>query len=456
MNLHLNRLFGIFLLAALVSCATRPARSNGAQSLTGFTYPPIEESIAEDSTFLHGLYRAYPFREVNLTGPKGYKPVYISHFGRHGSRTYVNEKEYNLIHKLFQDAYNKDLLTQTGLKFYDVFMPVYDAEIVGKVGMLTPFGKNEMARHGRDMYERYTELFYEGAKVDAKSTTVPRVIESMHIFCDTLQALAPGITLIRSSDEKHMPMLVGVVKSNPRVTQFDIDNLSTKGRWGNDYREMRRKGIDTTAFLTKFFKDPSIIYEQGSSYKALNYIQVMYNICADAICIDPTFTWLQDFYTKEEALNYWRITNLKFYAMAGPSGYSNGRTWAHIRTMLNDILANARYDLESGEYTARLRFGHDYQIVNMLTLLDVEGWNTLVAEADDVEKVFRYQQVTMASNIQFVFWQNSKGRIIVRLLFNDNDIDLPIKKVKRHYYDWNDLQEYLEERLNVAEAILNT
>ena len=60
-------LFSVFLSNGLMAQATK------------------EETLT-DLNRTGGVYYAYPVPEKKLTpAPKGYKPVYVSHFGRHGS-----------------------------------------------------------------------------------------------------------------------------------------------------------------------------------------------------------------------------------------------------------------------------------------------------------------------------------------------------------------------------------
>ena len=56
--------------------------------------------------------------------PAGYKPFYISHYGRHGSRYAWNAETYTLIRDVFKEAEEKDLLTPYGKAFaakYEAF-----------------------------------------------------------------------------------------------------------------------------------------------------------------------------------------------------------------------------------------------------------------------------------------------------------------------------------------------
>ncbi len=54
--------------------------------LNGFAQS-TREAILEDIARTGGVYYAYPVKEAIATPPpKGYKPFYISHYARHGSR----------------------------------------------------------------------------------------------------------------------------------------------------------------------------------------------------------------------------------------------------------------------------------------------------------------------------------------------------------------------------------
>ena len=54
------------------------------------------EEIAQNPCFSASNYLAYPGPTKELTkAPKGYKPFYISHYGRHGSRYLIGTDDYN-------------------------------------------------------------------------------------------------------------------------------------------------------------------------------------------------------------------------------------------------------------------------------------------------------------------------------------------------------------------------
>ncbi len=59
--------------------------------------------------------------------PKGYKPVYISHIGRHGARYAISDPIYENLRKVFTDAHSAGKLTEAGEKLmdrYEAFYPI--------------------------------------------------------------------------------------------------------------------------------------------------------------------------------------------------------------------------------------------------------------------------------------------------------------------------------------------
>lgn len=63
-----------------------------------------------------GVYYAYPVKESHITQtPKGYKPFYISHYGRHGSRYLISDNDYKRVIDLMYKAHRNNALTPLGV-----------------------------------------------------------------------------------------------------------------------------------------------------------------------------------------------------------------------------------------------------------------------------------------------------------------------------------------------------
>ena len=81
----------LFLLASVV------ALSASAQNL--------REKFRENPDMAGGVYYVYTFDDPETTSPpEGYRPVYISHYGRHGSRWLLSDEEYEQVFRVFDGA----------------------------------------------------------------------------------------------------------------------------------------------------------------------------------------------------------------------------------------------------------------------------------------------------------------------------------------------------------------
>ena len=82
--------------------------------LNGFAQS-TREAILEDIARTGGVYYAYPVKEAIATPPpKGYKPFYISHYARHGSRWIQSEQDYKTVVDIFEKAHQAGALTALG------------------------------------------------------------------------------------------------------------------------------------------------------------------------------------------------------------------------------------------------------------------------------------------------------------------------------------------------------
>lgn len=62
-----------------------------------------------------GVYWAYPLDFAPQTrAPKGYKPFYVSHYGRHGSRYLIGDRDYKWLVDLFEEAHREGALSDLG------------------------------------------------------------------------------------------------------------------------------------------------------------------------------------------------------------------------------------------------------------------------------------------------------------------------------------------------------
>ena len=128
------------------------------------------------------------------------------------------------------------------------------------------------------------------------------------------------------------------------------------------------------------------------------------------------------------------------------------RYFSTMHLLVDDIIKYADLAIEGkNNASADLRFGHDYYL---LGLLATAKFNEIPMDCDykDIDKLAEqwrgYKFITMASNMQMVFYRSKKSAdILVRILHNENDMTLPIESATAPFYKWEDVKSYLTNQV---------
>lgn len=398
-----------------------------------------------------GNYTLYNFDVPAQTpAPKGFQPVYISTYNRHGARTYGSDTGYDVWYAILQAAKADGQLTPRGEELYDEFMAIYPL-VAGRAGDLTPIGYDQLREMGMRMYRDYPALFRDHPAVDACSTTVPRVILSMSAFCDGLKTCDPALLISQRSSLRDRPVLNPFSSSNPKVTAKD-KKIESRESIAEGYLALMDDHIDYQAILSRFFKDTSYAYKGGRT-NTMDICRWLHNIAVDLPCVTPDHNLMQ-FLTEDELFHFWRAENYRFYNVGSRTPLFKGRNWALHEILLRDILNRADEDMASGEPRVRLRFGHDFFIIGLATLLDLDGWNIEEGDPEKVDAVFRHYEVPMGMNIRFVWYRNKAGDMLVKVLLNDRECRFRIAGFDGPYYPWTAFRAFCASRLALADKIL--
>ena len=397
-----------------------------------------------------GNYNLYDFDVPAPTpAPKGFKPFYITTYNRHGARTYTSTSGYDTWYELLKKAKADGQLTPRGEALYDEYMAFYPL-VRGRSGDLTPTGYAQLREMGMRIYQLYPSVFPHHAVIDACSTTVPRVMLSMAALCDGLKTCDPSLEISQRVSQRDRPILTPLSSTNPKTKPSD-KKIDSHDSWGEGYAALLDNHIDFDALLSRFFKDPAVVGDSLSERKEL--CRRLYNIAADAPCVTDRIDLMQ-FLTPDELFSFWRVENYRFYNVGSRTPLFKGRNWALHEILLRDIIHRAEEDMASGAVQARLRFGHDFNLIALVTLLDVEGWNASESDPEKVDAVFRHYNVPMGANIRFVWYRNKLGDTLVKVLLNDRECRFRIAGFDGPYYPWTAFKAFCESRLAVADKIL--
>ena len=161
----------------------------------GISAQTAKEEIFENIHLSAANHYAYPDPDFKKTPPpSGYKPFYLSHYARHGSRYRVNPNDYKEPLRILCEAEKDGALTELGKKTLNLIDSLARmAE--DRYGELTPLGARQHRGIAKRMYENFPEVFQGLTAVDARSTVVIRCILSMMAECLQLQSMNPKLQI---------------------------------------------------------------------------------------------------------------------------------------------------------------------------------------------------------------------------------------------------------------------
>ena len=369
-------------------------------------------------------YEVIPTAETPV--PKGYKAFYISHYGRHGSRSDWPADGYRGALDVFTRAHNAGLLTARGEKAWQII-----ADIVRQYddmgGRLTPLGAKEHSGIAHRMYLREKKLFRNGSRrIRAVSSTSQRCIISMAAFTSELRAMDPKLKIGWDTGEKMMSYVSG--GDTPDIRQDTEPFLRAHAD---------AHPLDTVTFLSNVFTDPAAGSALISS--AQDFAKRTFEVAIASGAYEKDDTLLRLFSTDDL---YWHAEHsaMILYLLECNSVEFGNRRMAlpEVPAVMKDFVDKAEEAIAGGDYCADLRFGHDTHLLAILARLGIEG----IGERLNIEQSAHWRGwmfSPFAGNLQMVFYRNKTGEVLVKLYVNEREVRLTTLP-GGPYYPWEDLK----------------
>jgi len=366
--------------------------------------------------------------------PKGYKPFYISHYGRHGSRYLTGGYYFVAGRKGLQAAKEAGLLTEEGLELYDEFSAL-ESEHEGMYGELTPRGAREHRAIAGRMLARFPEVFESKGRgmVRCVSSVVPRCLVSMANFATALNDGNPRLDFTYTTGEKHFDIL---------AHDIDCDSLYAQVR--ETEARMRAELCRHDGLFSRMFTDPAAA--EAVVGDPQEFTKSIYNVAS--ICEDLDWLGIDMYrhFDAEELAEQAVVRNDRIYGELGNSAEWGDTVGRSARFLLRDFVEKADAALEDGsEVAADLRFGHDTGIMPFLTLLEVEGNDEPLPFAKGHEAWCASYMVPMGANFQMVFYRPRRkdGPVLVKMLYDEAETAIEaVPAYDGPYYRWSDLRAY--------------
>ena len=388
---------------------------------------PELERYLQENIFRTGVntnpYEYLPGAETRV--PAGYKPFYISHYGRHGARSDWEGDIYSAVVEKYAEASRAGLLSPEGERAFK--------EVSGIValhnhmdGRLTPRGAREHRQIAGRMYAKYRKIFRH-RKVRAVSSTVPRCLVSMAAFTGELLSRNRRQDISWDTGEEFMKFCSS---NDPKDVYNEAYELIIA--------HAEAHATDTAQFLGRIFSDPARALEVLGSPEAL--VDGTFAVAAIAGSFDYG-DFLLKLFTEDDRYWYAQNVSMNLYLRQCNSLEFGDRRMAvpESDAFVREVVEKADEAIARGDIAADLRFGHDYQLLAACSRIGVKG----IAERMDAKQCLDwpgYLYSPFAGNLQMVFYRNRKGEVLVKFYINERETSL-ITLPGGPYYRWEDVKE---------------
>ena len=394
------------------------------------------DELKADPRKSYGTDFPYEYTTPRLTkAPSGYKPFYISHYGRHGSRYYWNAMLYQELANLLTKAHERGQLTPAGEAFFEKFMAAKD-ELSTGVSELSNLGWEQHQRIARTMYNNFPEVFKKGGNVLAIASLSGRCVLSMSSFCQELVQCNPKIEIREQSSRFTLDGVVPSDRQNPHKRQFP----KAKPRWEQNKdkftfdESLREKVVNRTFTSTDSL--PGNMHHIGSNL--INLYTSLPSIGHEGMMEGLIFD--------SELAAQWEQTNLDSYTWVFEPQYE-------MIPILEDIIKKASAVIDgSSDHIADLRFGHDTCLGPLTVLMGLNGADKDPEDPFEVKNFYQNWQTGKASNLQLVFYRDKHGDVLVKCLLNGREASLPVPTTQYPYYRWTDFRDFYTARCNINKS----
>lgn len=396
------------------------------------------EYVKEHIECTAGNYLPYSYQESERTKvPKGYKPFYISHYGRHGSRFHYSGTDYEKMYHLFRKADSAKALTSKGVEVMNRFK-LMDEAFHDRAGDLTKKGVEQHKGIAERMVDGFPEIFKKGSFIDVKSSTSTRCIMSMDAFCQQLRIMEPKLNIQNESSKRWMYYLAA-----PNDAGEDIAERQKDPAWSVPFGELHARYVHPSRMVAQLFSDADYVKD---NIDTIAFMREFYVLNSSLLSENGGISF-EDVWTKEELYDNWVVQNAWWYGAYGPCPLTKNESRFFAKNLLGKMIEEADEAIAKGDVQAHLRFGHDTGLLPLTSLMGLSGCNTQTTNLDSL--VYHWNEfkiIPMGGNIQLVFYRSKKEtEVLLKVLLNEREVTLPIESKTAPYYKWSEVKRYYKE-----------
>lgn len=410
-------------------------------SADGLSRESILEALRENpyrAAAGHCPYEAPVFHDT--PAPRGYRPVYVSHYSRHGSRYQGGRESFEAVLPALDSMSAAGLLTPCGDSLMYELQLMYEAHDDNE-GLLTGRGADEQRQIAGRLYARVPKLFRQ------KKARAVVGVSSPAVRC--LQSMANFMTALKGESPKLEPeYLTGSAKMLHHIAP----------RVSGEYRQFVRSCYEPlqdsllrisqapSAAAGRLFTEVSAISAFTGGRDVNRFVYDLFVAAQGAACLDIAVDPLR-FFSASELYDFLEIRNLYFCANYGPLAPTMEMRAEVIRPLARTIVTDADAALAGNGRCADFRFGHDGGAGPLLLILGIDGFDRPVDPSSCLSCWQAWKYMPMCSNLQMIFYRNRKGDVLVKFIRNEMETSIPaLEPVEGVYYRWQDVRRHILKR----------
>lgn len=407
------------------------------------------------------VYNGELFPNAAPAAPKGFEPMFIIGYLRHGSRM-ESDVDYPIeTYEYFKKADEANLLTPLGKKVYEYM--IWNRDIhENRTGELTDVGFQQHKQIAKRYYEEFPMLFKGESKMLSKGSVSLRASMSMAAFnegmkeCNSqlnnhMEASEVVTAIIRPQKAAHNKAYSK--EEEKEYKQFLNKEVYPKlmdWGWRQDFSHCQKALFtDSEKFFAMFDEHPFKVI--SNIYKRLAFAQ---NLGVDNLAL------LDEVFTADERHIIYKVENARWYYRCASAAHPIlANNMAQSRILVDYIVSQIDNTI-AGKSDAKsfFCFGHDLNIIPLFNIFGMENMPLCFGEGkeniDYIAEHWRGYKITpKATNTMFILYRNKAGKLLVRAQINERDVEMPIKTDTPYYYDWSEVKKLAYSRLDEIDQL---
>lgn len=384
--------------------------------------------------------------------PPGYRPVFISHVGRHGARFLTKAGADQQVTEVLAVAEKRHVLTSMG-QLVAVIAGRLQAAGKGNYERITLKGGEEQSGLGQRMRDLYAPVF-TGRGLEVVTTWKLRTQQSAEAFLKGFGKYPGPRNDQRAPDS--MDTTLRFYDLSPAYQRYKKGG-AVKASLDSLDKDARTPAV-ARRVCERLFKE-GFVQELMASGKGVAFADDLYDLYAIAWSMSGELSAAGHPEDKEGLRVAFSRDDLEWldfrsgaadFLEKGPGFDSVGIQVKVAAPLLADFINSLDKAVRQPDSAtdAILRFTHAEAIAPFAALLGIRGAST------PVRSIYQYHDhwqagsiIPLSANIQWILYTGGDGSHLVKVLLNEKEVVLPVATRTWPYYRWEDLRAYYVKKL---------